>query len=310
MAWLLLSGDGGKLSEEETLEILVELGFDHRLAYSTDEGVDLVEFGTGEVYSIPQRADGLSTLGPYLLLYEGNRTLGVNPASPTRIEVLSSGGRLVATDTVDVYAFVSPVGPSRPVDEVFVARLDSGFIGERLSVPATATIIAAQGLGVLVTPEDGGTVVPGIDGFEELAAGTVVAANADAWIETTCTDLDDIECETALVRTDSEQTVDLPSRLGQGAALAISPDAAWVLHRDNDDAATFLEVASGSSTAIDGEVDPAVAWAPDSTYVAWLEEDADAPILHVAFPDGREPMTVDLSVLGAATRSGPAVMLL
>lgn len=310
VAWLVLSGDGGRLSEEETIEVLAELGADHRLAYSTAEGVALVDFGTGDVYSVPQQADALSTLGPYLLLYEGNRTLGVNPASPTRIEVLSSGGRLVATDTVDVYAFVSPAGPTRPADEVFIARLDSGFIGERLSVPPNASIIAAQGLGVLVTPEGGGTLAPSLDGFEKLAAGTVVAAIADAWIETTCTSLDDIECETVLVGTESEQTLGLSSDVALGSALTISPDTAWVLQRDSDDAGVFLDVRSGAASAIDGEIDPAAVWAPDSSYVAWLDEDADAPVLHVAFPDGREPMTVDLSVLGATTRSGPAVMLL
>ncbi len=295
----------GLRSVSDTERLLAEIGPGHHLAYAVEGGVTLIDFDTGLVQRVAQYADELTVLPPFLMLYNGNHTVVIDPDVPGHLRVFVTGSRAIATDVDGTFAFASVDESTGVVVEVFAGRNDASWIGQTLTIPPGATTIAVQDLGLLVTLPDGATLVPGITEFEQVADGTVIAAVPDAWVEVRCAE----DCQSIFVDRVTGDEFTLPTSTDHpGVALSISPDGRWLVEA-TEESSRFVDPRTGGSVDILGGGGADFTWAPDSSYAIWLSDGASAPVTHFAFTDGRPPVAISLAALDAEPKVGSAVLL-
>jgi len=295
----------GLRSVSDTEQLLAELGPGHHLAYAVENGVTLIDFDTGLVQRVAQFADRIATLPPFLLLYDGGHTIAIDPDVPEHLRVFVTGSRAIATDQEGTFAFAVVDDVTGDIVEVFTGRNDAGWLGQTLPLPEGATTLEVQGLGFLVSPPEGGTLVAGLTEFEEIADGRVISAVPGAWVEVRC----DPGCEPVLVDLVTTEEFSLPrSFADDDVALVIAPDTSWIIE-STDESSRFVDPRTGYTVEIGGGAGGRFAWAPDSSYTIWLTEGSSAPAVHFAFTDGRPPIAVSLAALDAESKVGDAILL-
>ena len=90
-----------------------------------------------------------------------------------------------------------------------------------------------------------------------------------------------------------------PTFVGAAETILLSPDSRWLLRADPGESVLYDTV--GATTEILPVLSPGVPqWAPDSSYIVWLDTGAEVPALEFALVGGevRGVFRVGLSALG------------
>lgn len=271
---------------------LATAGPAHAVAYASGGAIGVVDLSTGDAWTIDP---GFVSLSFDVGVAEDARALGLGDADLGTLARIATGELVAVTGDGASLTFAAGLG-----DVVFDLDLEGRQVSERHDVPAGARLSAIDGYGITAFVEGEGTYVFAGGEPTLFTAGQLVAANDEAWLERRCVQ----RCQLVLVdaRNGNEQL--LPEELAvDDSSYLISPRGDLVLHVAPDGSGELYEAASGSSSWVSsaGIRDPA--WAPDSTFLAWIDTTQE-PRLKLLSPGGPDVIAVDLELLGAPSPSG------
>ena len=287
----------------------------HRVAYVSPDGIaivnpasddDPVRIVTPEVATMN---DLLAGFGSFVMFDQSGDTygfeLGAGSGDPT-IYRLSSLGQVIVGEfnslAIVVYA---PPNPAK----IYVGN-SSGVFMVRLEVPVGAALLDVPGLGVLVTSSTGETFVTTQSGLVHFSDWPVIAATTTHHVEIRC--IDSLACTPVLVDRSSGAVSDLPTELaGDLGSVTIAPDGTHLLLVNPATGPSYpdllYDVAADELVVLATEVRGAIAWSPDSSFVAWFDA-ATASRLSVLNVTTAQIDSVDLTDLGAPPRSSNALL--
>ena len=276
------------------------------IAYRTDGAVALVGVTGPGVASVTQPVPEILGSGQvffeldeYEILNQGDLTYAID-ADNDEVFLLYNRGPLVLTPE----SFTIGRG-SREEPRVLVATT-GGFILTPVDIPVGAATLAVPGLGVLVMPPTGGSFLATSGGLESFSEHRILGASVSHHVEVRCGA--ELICNAVLVDRAASGESPVPDEFADGdGTISISPDGRWVaLLRDGDD--LVLNAETGVVASVDlGDATPA--WAPDSSYLAWLAGARGQPLLWVFRPESLERDQLDLSVLGAPDRIADELLI-
>lgn len=287
----------------------------HRIAYVAPDGIAVVNPASdGDPVRIvtPELAnmdDLLAGFRSFVMFDQSGDTygfeLGAGSADLT-IYQLSTQGQVIAGENHSLSLVVR--APPDPV-KIYVGN-SSGVFMVRLEVPVGAALLDVPGLGVLVTSSTGETFVTTQGGFAHFADWPVIAANTTHHVEIRCAD--SLSCTPVLVDRSSGTASVLPGELsGDLGSVTIAPDGGHLLLVNPATGPAYpdalYDVAADELVALPTEVLGAVAWSPDSSFVAWFEA-ASASQLSVLDVATAQIHSVDLTDLDAPPRSSNALL--
>ena len=287
----------------------------HRVAYVSPDGIaivnpasddDPVRIVTPEVATMN---DLLAGFGSFVMFDQSGDTygfeLGAGSGDPT-IYRLSSLGQVIVGEfnslAIVVYA---PPNPAK----IYVGN-SSGVFMVRLEVPVGAALLDVPGLGVLVTSSTGETFVTTQSGLVHFSDWPVIAATTTHHVEIRC--IDSLACTPVLVDRSSGAVSDLPTELaGDLGSVTIAPDGTHLLLVNPATGPSYpdllYDVAADELVVLATEVRGAIAWSPDSSFVAWFAA-ATASRLSVLNVTTAQIDSVELTDLGAPPRSSNALL--
>ena len=287
----------------------------HRVAYVSPDGIaivnpasddDPVRIVTPEVATMN---DLLAGFGSFVMFDQSGDTygfeLGAGSGDPT-IYRLSSLGQVIVGEfnslAIVVYA---PPNPAK----IYVGN-SSGVFMVRLEVPVGAALLDVPGLGVLVTSSTGETFVTTQSGLVHFSDWPVIAATTTHHVEIRC--IDSLACTPVLVDRSSGAVSDLPTELaGDLGSVTIAPDGTHLLLVNPATGPSYpdllYDVAADELVVLATEVRGAIAWSPDSSFVAWFDA-ATASRLSVLNVTTAQIDSVELTDLGAPPRSSNALL--
>lgn len=311
---LIMSGD----DIATTRGILLSIIGGHRIAYASPDGIAIVDpAAAGNPVSVmePEQAttdDLLAGFGSFSMFHERGHTYGFRRDSETadeRVFQLFTRGQVIAGERD---SFSLAVGSGEAVEQLYVGN-SSGLFMSRLDVPVGAELLAVPSVGVLVVSSTGETFVTTQSGFTRFSKWPVIAANAGHHVEIRCAE--PLVCTPVLVDRLSGSVVDLPVEFAGGSVdVTIAPDGSHLLlvaqGADPSEPDLLYEVAGAELVPLTSRIGNTLAWAPDSTVAAWLDPATTDPRLWVLDVATVKVLTLDLTSLGAPTRSGNALLLL
>ncbi|MXW61610.1 MAG: hypothetical protein F4Y27_04415 [Acidimicrobiaceae bacterium] len=287
----------------------------HRIAYVAHDGIAIINPASDSDPArivAPEHAnmnDLLAGFGSFVMFDQSGDTygfeLGAGSGDPT-IYQLSTQGQVIAGENHSLALVVH--APPDPV-KIYVGNA-SGVFMVRLEVPVGAALLDVPGLGVLVTSSTGETFVTTQGGFAHFADWPVIAANTTHHVEIRC--VDSLACTPVLVDRRSGADSVLPTVLaGDLGSVTIAPDGTHLLLVNPATGPAYpdllYDVAAEELVALTTEVRGAIAWSPNSSFVAWFEE-ASASQLSVLDVDTAQIDSVDLTDLKAPPRSSNALL--
>jgi hypothetical protein len=275
--------------------VLSSLQTDARMSFLSGRAVTTLELGSAEVTTVEIGTEQILDLDGHVLLHDGSTSVAISRVDPTEVVFLGSTGEVV-THGETGYTIISPSGEAGR--ELFVGGTLEG-VTRVLTPPVGADLLSVPGVGVLVTPATGGTYLATVRGFELWSSGRVLAATESAHVEARCDATRD--CGAVIVHraTGDERSVDLAA-VDRADTTVLSPDGRWIL--------SMVEGRAMLYDTITATVDPlavvsrgAPRWAPDSTFLAWLDISGEIPALEFAVVGGenRGTFRVGLSSLRA-----------
>lgn len=270
-----------------------------RLVFANAGGTVVIdlESGASAVADIELLSPELAYDDPFVLVADDRRTLAVHPSFPDDAFALATNHRLVPTDAIGEYVF-------RPVDddtEVFIGQSADGSFGRRLSIPLGTRQLAVPGLGLLLVAADGATFRAEFAGFEPYSDAPVIAATPTHRLELQCAQ--PLECATVLVESVSGTEVVVPAEVSATwDQPVLSPDGRSVASAGPDGVVRHSVADWSSTLLVDTDVGGGPAWAPDSSFVAVVDDSSSALTVHLFFTDGAPSESI--SVAGS-TAIGP-----
>ena len=91
---------------------------------------------------------------------------------------------------------------------------------------------------------------------------------------------------------------------------SVSPDGDKVLRSTVDGSGELYTASLSTVTRVADEGVVAPAWAPDSSFVAWVDLDGEEPLLKVLRLDGSDSVIVDLGVLGESAPTDSQLLVI
>ncbi len=287
----------------------------HRVAYVAPDGIAIVNPASDDdpirivTPAVATMNNLLAGFGAFVMFDQSGDTygfeLGDGSGDPT-IYRLSSLGQVIVGEinslAIVVYA---PPNPAR----IYVGN-SSGVFMVRLEVPVGAALLDVPGLGVLVTSSTGETFVTTQSGLVHFSDSPVIAATTTHHVEIRC--IDSLACTPVLVDRSSGAVSDLPTELaGDLGSVTIAPDGTHLLLVNPATGPSYpdllYDVAAAELVVLATEVRGAIAWSPDSSFVAWFDA-ATASRLSVLDVTTAQIDSVDLTDLGAPPRSSNALL--
>lgn len=266
----------------------------------------------------------------------GQLRLDTGDAPPLRAEVTNlwrfAGGQLLRASDGRVYAIddndlelvhivatdhLAAVGG--PSTVVFATSSESSNVSivevvddvprwRSWTAPRGAELRPVDGLGMIALQPGVGSWLATLGGFELLTAAEIVAASEAAWLEQACVD---DACTLELVsRTDGSRHLLPESFVDPADTWSVSPDGDNVLRVTLEGYAELYTASLPGVSWVTGEGMVAPAWAPDSSFVAWIDLVEEDPRLKVMRPDRRDWVVVDLGVLGASAPSDSQLLVI
>lgn len=281
------------------------------LIYFTDSDLARVQLATGTVDRIPIELTGnFPNLNDLLLLDDGVKTVGIDPADPSVAALLTTTARIIPGTGTDYWLVSNPSVGSGKMS--LTLWQDSGYLvslPDEANPPVGSEILAAPGLGVLVTPPTGGTFVGGPTGFLPISDNRVVAANASVRIEAGCDE--QLACQLIAIDSRTGRTTTLPDEFAADAEISLSPDGNWVLIDTRP--ANLYDLTLGLWHKLEVGGYGGARWSADSQFVAWLDTTGPPALVMVLTSAGVvsfTSLTVDLADHSAAPRAGSGFLLL
>ena len=266
----------------------------------------------------------------------GQLRLDTGDAPPLRAEVTNlwrfaggqllraSDGRVYAVDNEDldlvhIVATDHLAAIGGPSTVVFATASDSSNVSivevvddvprwRSWTAPRGAELGPVDGLGMVAYQTGVGSWLATQGGFELLTPAEIVAASESAWLERICeTD----PCGLELVsRADGDRHRLPDSFVHPDDTWSVSPDGDHVVRVTPDGYAELYTVSLPGVSWVTGEGMVAPAWAPDSSFIAWIDLVEEDPRLKVMRPDRRDWVVVDLGVLGASAPTDPQLLVI
>jgi hypothetical protein len=289
-------------SADDVTARLAHLGAPFLLSYQSGERVVTIDLRDGQVWDALQSEKLNEPIANFALVPDGARTMGVDFTNPDRVFMITSTSHVVPNETPGIYSVIS-FDPMGEANGVVVGVVD---IAPQLSyyrIPSGSDQLIVPGLGVLVSPPNGGSYLVTRVGFEQVSEGRVLAATPEKRIEIRCDD--ELECDLVFVDALSEAAVSLPEQLGASRTLQISPDNRYVLSAGRTGTVLY-NLMRRDSREIPAGISGQVVWAPDSSFVAWMRVEEGSPTLAVLATEASEPTFIDLAPLMVAEMTGDA----
>ena len=301
-----------------TRETLLSAIGRHRLAYASPDGIVIVNPAAAEnpvSVLMPEQATMdvlVAGFDSFSMLHEQGRTYGFKRGAESnarRVFILFTQGQVIAGEKS---SFALVLGDTEAVDHIYIGN-SSGLFMSRLEVPVGAELLAVPSVGVLVVSSAGETFVTTQSGFAHYSDWPVIAANAAYHVEIRCGE--PLSCTPVLVDHLSGAVTDLPVEFaGSSVDVSIAPDGSHLLLIEQgtnpSDPDLLYDVADAELSPFTAKIGNNLAWAPDSTVAAWMDPATTDPLLRVFDVATAEILSVDLTSLGAPSRSGNALLLL
>lgn len=259
------------------------------LAYGTETGIAIVALDTMDVQEIEALAGPVDVDPGTLVLARNGNPLLVDPAGPavTRVDV---DGELVINTETGASALFRDGSPATAITLAGTQTAWDPVDGARL--------VPLEGFGIIAVADEqeGPTRRLTPQGFEPFSKYPVVTANPAGRVEARCES--PVSCATMIVERDGQEwEVDSEFlRLGDSAYLA--PNGSTLLRVTPTGYAEMYAPDKGWTAWVIGAGMQDPVWAPDSSFIAWLDMDA-GPALKVMFPDTRDWIRVPLDDIGA-----------
>jgi len=286
----------------DVIETLGTLDLGYLVSYQSGERVVTVDLRTGDVWDALQTEKLYEPISNFALLSDGDRTMGVDVTDPARVFMITSSSHVVTTDVETIYSLMS-FDLLGAATGVVIGVIDIAPQLSYFRIPAGSDQLTVPGLGVMVSPPTGGTYLVRRTGFDQVSEGHVLAATPEKRIEILCDD--ELACETVFVDAVSGSASVLPERLGASGLLKISPDNRFAFSAGRTGTLLFDLMRRDSREFTFGVQGPAV-WAPDSSFVAWMQVIDGTPTLVVLPTDASEPTYIDLGLLEVGEMTGEA----
>lgn len=299
------SSDGASTSDLTATGSGEASGF--QLAFANAEGTVIVDLSSGAIKTSDISLDTprLSYDEPFLLVSDENRTLAIPPAAPQNAFSLATNYRLVPTDTDGEYVFQPTGAPAIGSDTggdnggdnggkntAFIGQEADGTFGRRLTIPPGTRELPVPGLGLLVVAPDGTTFLTGFGEFKPFSERPVIAATPSHRLELRCRRA--LDCTTLLVDNATDRETKVPDGISsEWTTPVLSPDGRFIAAL-GPDGLTRHQVSDWSSTLLLDKV-ARMAWAPDSSFIALIEDASNAARIWLFFTDGRPADSVSLS---------------
>lgn len=252
------------------------------LAYIAEDGLTVLDASgiTVPEVDIAQRfgqVDGLA------MLTADGRTWAVDTDDRDKAYLVSNVHVVVESGRANTLAVID-------TDRMEAINLiSSGLPVPSVELPRGADLIWVQRRGMFVLPRTGGTfeLAGTAASLVQVSDDRAVAASLGAVVYERCNE--QLECTFRVQVGGVDRAVELP--FAQRADLSVSPDGSWVVGVDSG-AAALVHTETGQSHALDPGVVDAMAWTPDSRFVAMLRGD----VIQIV-----EPETLDAVELGLNT---------
>ncbi len=264
--------------------------------YISSDGIGQLELSTGDTRTLRTEVTNLSGLGRgSILRATDGLTYAVDPSDLSLVHIAATTGLIATVGTVGDTDAAEFIAFSTAEDQVFVVQLGDVPHFSSVQVPEGASLSAVDTLGVLAYVPDVGTLTATFDGFEFLSEGEVLNASRAAWVERRCVSGE--ECNVVLVGRSGDEQI-LPQRFaGDESAYVVSPDGRMVVRATPEGFGELYLADSGDILFIVSEGMHAPTWAPDSSFIAWIDL-ANEPALKLMLPDTYDWITARLGVLG------------
>ncbi|MEM7287085.1 MAG: hypothetical protein AAF480_12095 [Actinomycetota bacterium] len=274
------------------------------IVYLSEDGVGQLRLDTGEAPPLRAEVTNLWRFaGGQLLRSTDGRVYAIDGNDLELVHIVATD-HLAAVGGPSTVVFATDAGST---NVSIVEVVDDVPTWTRVSSPIGTELRPVDGLGMIAFHPDEGSWLATLDGFELLTEGEIVAASSAAWLERSCADT----CVLDLVSRLDGTRHRLPDSF-------VDPDDSWSVAPDGDNVlrvtlAGYAELYTASLPGVSfvtGEGMVAPAWAPDSSFIAWIDLVQPDPRLKVMRPDRRDWVVVDLGVLGASAPSDPQLLVI
>lgn len=275
------------------------------IVYVSEDGVGQLRLDTGDAPPLRAEVTNLWRFaGGQLLRASDGRIYAIDGNDLELVHIVATDHLAAVGGPSTVVFATDAVSPNVSIVEVVdeVPRWTS------VTVPVGSELRPIDGLGMVAYDPTQGTQLATLDGFEPLTTAEIVAASESAWLERSCVD---DACVLDLVSRADQSRHRLPDSFVQsGDTWSVSPDGDNVLRVALDGYAELYTASLPGVSWVTGEGMVAPAWAPDSSFIAWIDVVEESPRLKVMRPDRRDWVVVDLGVLGAAAPSDPELLVI
>ena len=277
----------------------------HTVVYLSEDGVGRLDLDTGLAPPLRAEVSNLARFGGGELLRGGDGNVYAVRADDLDVVQIVASDQLAVVTGPSSIALAS--GPDAALVSI-VEVVDQVPDWATVPVPAGVEVAAVDGLGIVGYEDGVGSWMATAQGLVLLTDARIVAASAAAWLEQRCQDDD---CSLRLVSRIDATAHELPgSFVMADDRWSVAPDGSGVLRIAPDGSAELYTPADGGLAWVTGAGMVEAAWAPDSSFIAWIDTEQPDPRLKVMRPDRRDWVVVDLGVLGAAAPVEPGLLVL
>lgn len=257
---------------------------------------------------------GIPNPSDELLRTTDHRTFALSVDGDEPIATIVAGD-VVAVDDQNLALVYDPVYGGFPVSQP-IRIIDQDVVSfaaatsRSVDRPPGATDLVIDDVGALVVGADGRTWIATADGLRPFSEYNVVAASpTGARLELRCAA--DDTCAPIFIDA-AGSDVEIPSDFVDLAdRYLISPDDSMILRWTPSGSSEVYYAATGARAWVIGAGLFAPAWAPDSSYIAWLDTtDVEHPLLKFMFPASRDWLAFDPLVLGAGAPADDRLIVL
>jgi hypothetical protein len=288
-------------------QMLTETAASMGIAYRSGDQLTLLDFARGEIAPMSESAQ--SRGGPAVELFRAadGRTYAVDAAT-REATLVAGGGYVVETMWPGLVARTASQGPIiGPGERATVGRLDGSAPQVDVALREGARLLPFPGFGLVLVSADGSDLV-GPGELMHLSDNEIISATPRGWLERVATGggsaLHVIDAESEETRAVLPDAFDQPD-----ADYLISPDGTHVLRIDTDGSSELYSLADGGITWViaDGMQEPR--WAPDSSFIVWLDTVAEDAKLKIMFLEPRAWIAVGLAEIGAGLPDGAELVI-
>jgi hypothetical protein len=288
-------------------QMLTETAASMGIAYRSGDQLTLLDFARGEIAPMAESVQSRGVPAVELFRAADGRTYAVDAAT-REATLVAGGGYVVETPWPGLVARTSSAGPIiGPGERATVGPLDGSSPQIDVVLQEGARLLPFPGFGLVLASADGSDLV-GPGELVHLSDNVILSATPRGWLERVTTGA---ESALQVVDAESEESITfLPGTFDRpDAHYLISPDLAHVLRIDADGSSELYSLADGGITWVIGDGMQEPRWAPDSSFIVWLDTVAEDAKLKIMFLEPRAWIAVGLAEIGAGLPDGAELVI-